>query len=100
MTVGPLRRATGLVGLVALAPTAVMLATGALAPQEAAMRAVAVLVAVVVVGHAARVTLTGLVQRFERRAGDPSRLQATSTATGDTPPTATGSRQADRRRPG
>ncbi|MFP4634923.1 MAG: hypothetical protein ACLFRD_03600 [Nitriliruptoraceae bacterium] len=71
MSIGPLRRLTAGVGLLALAPIAGMLITDALTPEAAALRATVVLVAVVTIGNGARVVLTRLLQRVERRGGDP-----------------------------
>lgn len=65
MSAGPLRRVIGVFGLLALAPIAVALATGAVAPEDAAMRAVAVGVVVVVIGRVARLVLSAAVRRFE-----------------------------------
>lgn len=70
MNVGPLRRITAATGLLALAPVTWLLITGALSPEEAALRAVVVVVVVVVLGHAARAVLTRLLHRVERRTGD------------------------------
>jgi NhaP-type Na+/H+ or K+/H+ antiporter len=67
MSAGPLRRTTAGLGLVGLVPIALLLATGAITPEEAAMRAVAVAVAVVVVGRVAHAILTRLLRRMERR---------------------------------
>lgn len=67
MSAGPLRRTAATLGLLALVPIAVLLITGGITPEEAAGRAVAVAVAVVLVGRAARMVLTRLVRRMERR---------------------------------
>lgn len=65
MNTGPLRRATGLLGLVALAPIAFQFATGALAPQAAAARALAIAVVTVAVGRAIQVVVRSTLRRFE-----------------------------------
>lgn len=88
MSIGPLRRVTASVGLLALAPIAGMLVTDALTPEAAALRATVVLLAVVAVGNGARLVLTRLLQRIERRSEDAA-LSATATApTSDEQPVA------------
>lgn len=66
MSPGPLRRITATVGLLAMAPIAVMLLTSALTPQEAAIRAIVLVLAVVLVGNLVRIILTQLLYRVER----------------------------------
>jgi hypothetical protein len=51
MSPGPLRRVLGAIGLLLLAPVALRLVDGSLEPFDAAVRAVATLLAVVVVGR-------------------------------------------------
>lgn len=83
MKTGPLRRAVGAVGLVALAPTAYMLAVDLITPQDAAVRAGATLAAVVVVGRVARWWLSATAAAFERsspRPEDESSAPASSSA--------------------
>lgn len=65
MSAGPLRRTMAVLGLVALAPVAWLLATGALTPEAAALKAGAVLVAVLVLGNLARLVLTGVLHTVE-----------------------------------
>ncbi len=65
MTVGPLRRVIGILGLIALAPIALSLAAGTVAPEDAAMRAIAVGLVVVVLGRVAKVLLSATARRFE-----------------------------------
>jgi hypothetical protein len=65
MTAGPLRRIIGILGLLALAPVAFGLATGTLAVEDAALRAVAVGAAVVFLGRVASVVLSSTVRRVE-----------------------------------
>jgi hypothetical protein len=67
MSAGPLRRTTGIVGLVALLPVLVLLAAGTITPEDAALRALAIAAVVVLLGNAARVVLTHLLRRVERR---------------------------------
>jgi hypothetical protein len=70
MTAGPLRRIVAVIGLVALAPVAIMLVTGAITPEEAALRALAVGLVVVVIGNLVRQVVTAMLRRVERRAED------------------------------
>jgi hypothetical protein len=65
MTAGPLRRIIGVLGLIALSPIALALATGTLGVEDAAVRALAVGAAVVVVGRIARTVLSATARRFE-----------------------------------
>jgi len=66
MSAGPLRRATAVVGLLALAPIAGMILNGTLTPEQAAVRALLVVGAVVLIGNLARVVLESLLQRVEK----------------------------------
>lgn len=70
MSAGPLRRTAATLGLLGLLPIAYLLIVGAITPEEAALRAVAVAVVVVAVGRAARVVLTRMLRRMERRGHD------------------------------
>lgn len=74
MSAGPLRRITAVVGLLALAPIAVMVLTSALTPEQAAGRAILVTATVVLLGNLARIVLTQLLHRVER--GLPSEEQS------------------------
>ncbi|WP_052668840.1 hypothetical protein [Nitriliruptor alkaliphilus] len=65
MSAGPLRRIIGVLGLLALVPIAISLATGSVAVEDAATRAVAVGVAVVIIGRVARVVLSATLRHFE-----------------------------------
>lgn len=86
MSAGPLRRAVGVLGLLALVPTAVLLTTGTITVEDAALRAGATLLAAWVLGKVAGWWLSFLASEFERpdagaveprrRAGD--RATATS----------------------
>jgi hypothetical protein len=67
---GPLRRVVGTAGLVALAPTAYLLANGSITPGDAAVRAGATLAAVVIVGRVARWWLAATASAFERAGSD------------------------------
>lgn len=67
MKTGPLRRAAGTAGLLALLPVGVMLLTGALTVGDAALRAGAIFVAVTGVGRVAGWWMAGLLRDFEKR---------------------------------
>lgn len=67
MSPGPLRRLTGAVGLVALAPTAVMLVVGSVSLADAALRAGATLAVVTVGGRLTGWWLSSMASQFERR---------------------------------
>jgi hypothetical protein len=73
MNVGPLRRLFGFLGLLALAPTAVMLAMDQITPIDAAVRAVATLFVVVLLGRGAGLWVGMMARGYERKldAGDP-----------------------------
>lgn len=66
MTIGPLRRLAGAAGMVALTPTGYMLATGSLAPDEAAVRAVATLGIAIGVGRILDRSMHGLANAIDR----------------------------------
>jgi hypothetical protein len=68
MSVGPLRRLAGGLGLLALAPTAVLLAVGTITPADAALRAVVTMVGVLVLARLARWWLAGVLSQMEREA--------------------------------
>lgn len=70
MSAGPLRRAIGLLGMLALAPVLLQLAVGSLTPEDAAVRALSIGLVVVVLGRAAQYVLTLLLRRMERRSSD------------------------------
>jgi hypothetical protein len=66
MSVGPLRRLIGTLGLVALAPTAALLALGTVTPVDAAIRAVVTLVSTLLVGRVATWWLNATAASFEQ----------------------------------
>jgi hypothetical protein len=66
MTPGPLRRLLGAVGLLALLPVSVRLATGALSAEDAAARAVITLLVVVVLGRLSSAWLGHIATTYER----------------------------------
>jgi len=70
MNIGPLRRITAVVGLLALVPITWQLATGALTPEVAAIRAIIVAVVVVVMGNTFRAILIHMLHRVERRSDE------------------------------
>ena len=92
MSVGPLNRLTGTVGLVALAPTALLSATGSLTAGDTAVRAGVTFAAVVAVRRVARWYLAATAGALERRSstGEPTAAAATP------PASATGERRAPR----
>jgi predicted phage tail protein len=63
MTAGPVRRGAATVGLLALVPTAAMLATGAIDLPDAAVRAAATLVAVMLVARLVSMVLRGIARQ-------------------------------------
>lgn len=85
MSVGPLRRSVGAVGLVALVPLAAMLATGALAPVDAARRAVVTLIVLLLLGRVAGRGLRHLATAVERadRVGEAITPDAARAVPGD-----------------
>lgn len=68
MSPGPLRRLLGAVGLVLLAPIALRLVDGSMAPVDAALRAAATLLAVVVVGRLLGSWLGQVAHGYDRQA--------------------------------
>ncbi len=67
MNIGPLRRLFGFLGLLALAPTALMLALDQITPTDAAVRAVATLVVVVLLGRGAGMWVGLMARGYERK---------------------------------
>lgn len=67
MSPGPLRRMLGALGLAALAPVALRLVDGSMSATDAALRAVATLVAVVVVGRLAGTWLDQVAHTYDRQ---------------------------------
>ena len=74
MSPGPLRRTTAAVGLLSMVPIAVMVLTAALTPQEAAVRAAALVLAVLLVGNLVRIIITQLLHRVERAIPDDAEV--------------------------
>lgn len=66
MSAGPLRRLVGILGLLALVPTAVMLTAGTITLEDAAVRAGATLLAAWLLGKIAGWWLSFLAREFER----------------------------------
>lgn len=71
MTAGPVTRGAGLVGLLALIPTAVLLLLGALTPLDAALRAAVTFVAVLAAARVIRWVLAGAANTVEQSADPP-----------------------------
>lgn len=65
MSPGPLRRLTGTLGLVALAPTALMLAMDRITPLDAALRAAATLLAAMLIGRVADWWVSAIARGLE-----------------------------------
>lgn len=68
MSAGPIQRAMGAVGLIALAPTAVMLATDAITPADAAVRAVATVAGILVISRLVDLWFRSVAGSLERKA--------------------------------
>ena len=66
MKPGPLRQLAGMMGLLALTPTALLLAQGALSPLQAAVRAVVTLIGVVAVARTVAWGLAAAAGSMER----------------------------------
>jgi hypothetical protein len=87
MSTGPLHRLAGALGLLALAPTAVLLAGGLITPADAALRAVVTLAGVLVLARIARWWVSVVLARFEREAeAAKPRRRAEDTPAGATRP--------------
>lgn len=67
MSPGPLRRLLGALGLLVLAPVAIRLVDGSISPMDAALRAAATLIIVMVVGRLFGVWLRQVAHSYERR---------------------------------
>lgn len=67
MSPGPLRRLLGALGLLALAPVAMRLVDGSISPMDAAMRAMATLVVVVIIGRLFGVWLRQVAYSYEQQ---------------------------------
>lgn len=78
MSVGPLRRLTGAIGLMALVPISTSVITDRIDVTTAALRAAAVLLAVVMLGRIANWTLSRLAATIER--GPATAVVAEATA--------------------
>ncbi|HEY8340501.1 MAG TPA: hypothetical protein VIK95_11555 [Egibacteraceae bacterium] len=68
MSAGPVQRAMGAVGLVALAPTAVMLVTEAITPADAAVRAVATVAGILLLSRLVDLWFRSVAGSLEREA--------------------------------
>ena len=83
MTPGPLRRLIGAIGLVVLAPIAYRLVEGSMSPVDAALRAVATLVAVVLVGRLLGSWLGQVALTYDRQGGHEDAPRAAAPAGDD-----------------
>lgn len=75
MSPGPLRRLLGALGLAALAPVALRVVDGSMAPVDAALRAVATLVVVMVLGRLTGTWLARIAHAYDRQ-GPPRREES------------------------
>ncbi len=89
MTIGPLRRTIGVLGLIALAPLAWLLATGAVSPVDAATRAALTVVALTLLGRITGLGVDRMAASLERSvapAGPGTRRSPEATGGPDAPP--------------
>jgi ethanolamine utilization microcompartment shell protein EutS len=80
MKPGPIRRAAGTIGLLALVPTAVMLIKGHIVLEVAAVRAGVTLGAVLVLGRIATWGVTWMADAAQEAADEPAQPPADTTA--------------------
>lgn len=80
MSAGPLRRLVGVLGLLALLPTAALLTAGTVTVEDAAVRAGVTLLAALVLGKVAGWGLEFLAGEFDRAQGDGDRQPVTAGA--------------------
>lgn len=85
MSPGPIRRAAGAVGLVALVPTAVMLMTDSITPSVAAVRAAITLVFAVGLARLAAWWLESIAQSHQRAATRSQSVPPEASALGSRP---------------
>lgn len=71
MSIGPLRRSIGALGLLALVPVAAMLVVGTLDPVDAAQRSVVTLIGLLVLGRLASWGVHGIASAVERGGTEP-----------------------------
>lgn len=74
MSASPLRRVFAALGMMALIPILAMMASGAITPIDAAVRALCVGVAVVLLGNLAKAFLAGTLRRVERAENEGRRV--------------------------
>lgn len=67
MSPGPLRRFIGALGLLALAPVAWLLTSGAISGLEAAKRGAIILIVTAILGRVATAWLVGVVRSLDRQ---------------------------------
>lgn len=85
MSIGPLRRSIGALGLLAMLPVAAMLILGALEPVDAARRSLVTLIGLLVLGRLASWGCHGIASAIERSGMAPGDAEtaASPTATAD-----------------
>lgn len=67
MSPGPLRRLLGALGLLVLAPVTMRLVDGSISPMDAALRAAATLIVVMIIGRLFGVWLRQVAHSYERQ---------------------------------
>lgn len=72
MSIGPLRRLIGALGLVALVPVLLMVSVGALSPVDAAVRALVMVAVLHVLGRAVSWGMTVLAATVESDDAEPA----------------------------
>lgn len=87
MSIGPLRRSIGALGLLALVPVASMLVVGTLDPVDAARRSLVTLIGLLVLGRLASWGVHGIASAVERGRTGPG--EGTGEAETAASPTAT-----------
>lgn len=98
MTPPPVKRIAGVVGLVGLAPTAVLLATGRITPVDAAVRAAWTFVAVLVLARLAGWGLHAVAGYFEEEEPGEEPIDVASPPPPTTAPPAAGPPAGEERR--
>lgn len=84
MSIGPLRRSIGALGLLALVPVAGMLVAGTLDPVDAAQRSLVTLIGLLVLGRLATWGVHGIASSIER-SGTEAEESAGETETAASP---------------
>ncbi|MBW3657188.1 MAG: hypothetical protein KY457_01015 [Actinobacteria bacterium] len=84
MSVGPLRRSIGALGLLALVPVAAMLVVGTLDPVDAAKRSLVTLIGLLVLGRLASWGVHAIASTVERGGTEPEGAGEAETAASPT----------------